>query len=159
MIRGGEHEIAKIRDKLRPGEEVKLVSTQKQAVKPSTFFITTERCLMRVPGMVGDTIQSCEWTDVGDFTIKKGMMRASISFLRTKGGTFTLRDVSKSDVDKMHELIERYVSAVKEAAKTSNQPAAAQSAPAQDPLDALKMKFINGEITEEQYAKMKKILE
>ncbi len=70
-----------------------------------------------------------------------------------------MSDVSKNDVDKMHALIERYVSAVKEATKTPNQPAAAQSAPAQDPLDALKMKLISGEITEEQYAKMKKILE
>ena len=158
-MRGGDSEIAKIKDKLRPGEVVELVSTQKRAVKPRTFFITNERCIMRVPGLVGDVLESCVWTDVGDFTIKKGMMRATISFVRAHGGSFALTDVSKNDVDKMHQLIEKYVSDAKQAANAPAQPTVVQAAPAQDPLDALKMKLINGEITEEEYNKMKKLLE
>lgn len=159
MGRDRESEIEKIKDKLRPGETVELVSTQKILIKPATFFITNTRCLMRVPRIVGDIIQSCEWTDVGDFTIKKGMMSSTISFTRSQGDAFTMSEISKKDVDKMHALIERYVSMAKEEANKPVQPTTTQSAPAQNPLDALKMKLINGEITEEEYNKTKKILE
>ena len=185
LKRGGEHELDKIRSKLRPGENVLHVITQRKLVKPSTYFITDQRVLVRDPYFFKDEVQSLMWNDVGDVEISKGPLRASLRFHRGGGGlqqstqssfwsllnkggggnVFVLEDVKKSDAEDIYKLVEAKIRENKESRlqaqeqerqQSQQQP---QAGPAQSPLDALKMKMVNGEITEEEYERKKKLLE
>lgn len=157
--RDKNQEVDKIKERLRQGEEILLATTQARAVKPSTYFVTTERVLIRAVGIMGDKITSIQWTDVGDFQMAKGAMRASIEFVKSSNGqTITIADIRKDDAEQMYELIEKYINqALQNATAQSNGSAPPPSA--QSPLDALKMKLVNGEITEEEFEKKKKLLE
>ncbi len=172
--RGGKHEQDKIQDRLRPGEEVMHVITQKHLMKPSTYFITNQRMIIRDPSLFGSSVQSLLWNDVGDVEISKGPLRATISFHRGSGGleqsmvssgrlwktmgrgagsnVFSLTDIGKSEAEKVFALLEELISTAKKKKLQATQHP-------QNPLDLLKTKFINGEITAEEYEEKKKTLE
>ncbi len=184
--RGGKHELDKIQDKLRTDEEVLHVITQKHFMKPSTYFITNQRMIIRDPSFFGDDVQSLMWNEVGDIEISKGPLRATISFHRGHGGldqstassgfwsimgrrgdanVFTLTDIGKSEAEDVYNLLDDLIRRVRESEIRAQmlqqqpqlQPSQQQSQ--QSPLDILKTKFVNGEITAEEYETKKKILE
>ena len=154
MGRGGDQEIEKIREELRSGEEVIFSTTQLQLRKPSTFFITTERIIARSPGLINSTIDSVQWDDISNYSMFKGkLLRAGIKVFSAHG-TMQIDDLNKDDTKRIREFIDENMKKVKDAKSQGHVIQQAQS-----PLDQLKTKFVNGEITQEEYEARKKVLE
>lgn len=152
--RGGDQEIEKIREELRSGEEILFTATQLQLRKPSTYFITTDRIIARRPGLIDSHIDSMEWDQISNYSMFKGkLLRAGIKILSAHA-TMQIDDLNKEDTKRMREYIDENMAKVK--AEKSQGHVVQQ---AQDPMDQLKAKFVNGEITAEEYAAKKKVLE
>ena len=101
----GKGEVEKIKDRLRPGEEVILSATQSGATtKPATFFVTNERLIMRNPGFTGSKIDSCQWVDASDYSLDKGPFRSSIRVSMGTGKDFNLTKLNNNDAQQMYEI-------------------------------------------------------
>jgi len=145
-------------------------------MKPSTYFITNQRMIIRDPSFFGDDVQSLMWNDVGDIEISKGPLRATITFHRGGGGlnqsmvssgfwksiqnrganVFTLSDIGKSEAEEVYNMLDGLIRSVR---KNKSEAQMLKQQSLQSPLDILKTKFVNGEITAEEYETKKKILE
>ena len=84
---------------------------------------------------------------------------------RGDANVFTLTDIGKSEAEDIYNLLDGLIRRVREdkarAQTLQQQPQLqpSQQQPQQNPLDILKTKFVNGEITVEEYETKKKILE
>lgn len=154
--RGGDQEIEKIREELRPDEEVLFIATQAKAIQPSTVFITTERVIYRKPGIGSSLLESVQWDDISDYVMDKGVMKSSIKIMKSGGGNdFLITSLKKKDAIRIREIVDERVIAARKAKRQPTQVVQQ----AQSPLDQLKTKFVNGEITQEEYEARKKVLE
>lgn len=173
-------EYEKIQDRLDDGETV-LMAVRQSRIKPggaailtpNTIFVTEKRMVIRNPTKMGlgENIEDYSYDQITSVKLEKGLLSASIQF--TIPG---MTEMSKSDkwsglpwgrsdegvIDaipkgKAEKLFKIIRDGVDNAKKQKNQPSVVQQQ--QNPLDALKMKFVNGEITKEEFEEKKAILE
>lgn len=180
--RGGEHEVDKISSMLRPDEKVIRVVTQQAFVKPSTYFITNQRLLIRDPSFLSDDVQALVWNEIGDIEISKGKLGGgtTIRFHRGSGGleqsskssfwstlsgkggggnVFAMEHIKNSEADDIYKILEEFIVKANKEKQAQQQPQTQTQTPPTNPLDMLKMKMINGEITEDEYERKRKLLE
>ena len=173
-------EVEKIKDRLEPGENVLMAVRQSRmrpggtmtGLTPNTMFVTDRRLLVRNPKMLGlsEDIEDYPYDQITSVKLVKGVMSSAIRFTMPGmtelskshsmfgfgGGddTGTIEAIPKGKAEKMFEMIR---SKVQEAKSSKSQHAVIQQR--QNPLDLLKTKFVNGEITAEEYEAKRKILE
>ncbi len=182
-----QKEISSIKSELSDGEIIEIIAKQSRAkpggtmgFTPNTIFVTTNRVIIKNPSMFGarKDIEFFYYSDMVSVKLEKGMFSASLYFSipgltemskAQRGGTFGLASfggvanqagsgiitgLPKNTAKTMYDIIRKHIDESKFAKNAPAQPVADN-----DPIKALKMKFVNGEITQEEYESKKKILE
>ena len=151
---------------------------------PKSMFLTNNRILIRQPTRfgTGEKMEAYDYDQIKSVRVERGM-RASSIILNIDGltelsklagfgsGGFNLlggtRAASGKGVgeiggldrelaDEMHKYIKARVDEVKKATSVPTQTIIQQQ---QDPIAALKLRFVNGEITEDEFLRKKELLE
>ena len=173
-------EYEKFADRLDAGETV-LMAVKQSRVKPggaailtpNTIFVTEKRIVVRNPTKMGlgENIEDYPYDQITSVKLEKGMFSASIQFTipgmtessksdKWSGLVWGRSDegvidaIPKSKAEKLFKIIREGVANSK---KEKSQPTVIQQQ--QSPIDMLKVKFVNGEITKEEFEEKKKILE
>jgi len=173
-------EYEKIRDRLDEGETVVMAVRQSRVrpggaavLTPNTVFVTEKRIVIRAPTKLGlgQNIEDYPYDQITTVKLEKGLFSASIQFAipgltesskshKWSGVMWGRSDegvidaIPKSKAEKLFTIIRN---GVQDARKAKSQPTVVQQA--QSPLDMLKTKFVNGEITAEEFEEKRKILE
>ena len=172
-----EKENARVEERLDPDEKVVMSIRQGRAtgmrvVTPAAIFVTEHRVVMRKPKRMGlgEDLEEYRYDDISNVRFEKGLTSSKI-ILDIPGGvqTFKGKDdyyekgaiggLSKKDAEPVYQYIRQRIKEVKEDNKKVEIVGTPAAAPTADPMTALKTRFVNGEITAEQFAEMKKILE
>ena len=183
-----QNEIDSIKDELSDNEQVEIVAKQSRlkpggtiGFTPNTIFVTSNRIIIKNPSMFGarKDVEMFYYADMVSVKLEKGMFSSSIYLSipglteiskAQRGGSFGLASLGgvanqsgsglitglpKDTAKKMYDIIRKHIDEAK-LKKNAPPPPAADNL---DPIKALKMKFVNGEITQEEYEAKKKILE
>ena len=174
-------EIDKIQKRLDPDEQLLMAVRQSRVkpggaaiITPNTMFVTNKRMLVRNPKKLGFAvdIEEYPYDTITNVKLTKGIFSSSIQItipgmteMSKVDRAFTIwgRDdtgvidaIPKAKAEKMYEIIRAKVKEIKE---RKDAPSVVQQQQQQSPLDLLKTKFVNGEISAEEYEVKKKILE
>lgn len=151
-------EVDKIRDTLDSDETV-LMTAKESRVKgsktnPSTVFATDRRLIIRHPGLIshGD-IQDFAYDQISSINLKKGMFSSQLIVSVPGLDSGGVPAMSKDKAEKLHKIIREKIA---EAKKQGGSTIVQQK---ESPMDALKMKLVNGEISQEEFEKTKSLLE
>ena len=152
---------------------------------PKSMFLTNKRILIRQPTRFGrgEKMEAYEYIQIKSVRVERGM-RASSIILNIEGmtelsklagfgtGGFNLAGgmriasgkgvgeiggLDRALADEMHKYIKARADEAKKAAAQPAQTIVQQQQ--EDPVAALKLRFVNGEITEEEYIRKKELLE
>ncbi len=179
-----EKEYERIRDRLDEGEKVAMLARQsrgimpgKGMVTPRMIYVTEKRVIIRVPTRLGmgESIGDYYYNEITTVRLEKGlrssaivlhipgmteMSKSSMFGGISGGGHGEIGGLDKAEAEAVYQYIRERVDAAK---KQKEQPTVIQQASAQlppaDPLTTLKTRLVMGEISEEEYARLKKILE
>lgn len=176
-----DHETDKIISRLDSGERLVMSVRQSRmkpggagAINPKTIFVTEKRAIIRSPTRMGlgENIEEYPYDMIKNIQLEKGLMSSSVMFY-VEGMT----EISKADrkskmwgrdtagtIDAIPkakaEILYRYVRAKIQETKergmkvTFDQPTPQQ----EDPLAMLQKRYIAGEISREEFLKMKEDL-
>ncbi|MCE2499140.1 MAG: SHOCT domain-containing protein [Nitrosopumilaceae archaeon] len=155
-------------------------------VTPNAVFITPKRVLIRNPTRLGlgEQVEDFLYDDITNVRLERGMTSSSLVFTipgltemskierNTNSMAFniwgrdtpgTIDALPRDKAEKAYVYIRERIQEAKEKRKevrvVGGTNADGKEPAAQNPLDALKMRFVNGEISAEEYEKMKKVLE
>lgn len=172
-------EIKRIEEHLDPGEEMLLVVRQSRVrpggaavLTPNTIFVSDRRLLIRNPKLFGfrENIEEYAYDQITSVKLVKGVFSSSVELTipgmtehskadRKSFVVWGREDVGAIDAlpkDKAEKMIKIVRERIKDAKEAKLRPAVSER---QSPLDLLKTKFVNGEITEEEYERKRKIIE
>ena len=180
-------EIKKIIKELDDGEIVAVVGRQSRGMvksgatkfNPKSMFLTNNRILIRQPTRfgTGEKMEAYDYDQIKSVRVERGM-RASSIILNIDGltelsklsgfgsggarvtsgkGIGEIGGLDRALADEMHKYIKARVDEIKKAASVPVQTIVQQQQ--QDPIAALKLRFVNGEITEDEYLRKKELLE
>ena len=181
-----EKQNKKIRSRLDPGEEITMSIRQSRIkvggspVTPNSVFITPKRIIIRNPTRMGfgEQVEDFLHDDITNIRLERGMTSSSLVFTipgltelsklerNTNMGSYniwgrdtpgTIDALPRDKAEKAYKYIRERILEAKE--KRQEVKIVGGAAPSQNPLDALKMRYVNGEITEAEYERMKKVLE
>ena len=153
---------------------------------PKSMFLTNTRILIRQPTRFGrgEKMEAYDYNQIKSVRVERGM-RASSIILNIEGltelsklagfgtggfnimggarvasgkGVGEIGGLDRALADEMHKYIKARVDEIKKAASAPAQTIVQQQQQ-QDPIAALKLRFVNGEITEEEYLRKKELLE
>ena len=116
--------------------------------------LTSQRVIFYMPKMMNRyEFEAYTIDQVDSITFTKGMRKGRIDISIVNNNNV----IKHIDNDEGKTIVEMIQNAIQESKKQQGSTVITQEK--QSPLDALKMKFVNGEITAEEYEKMKKVLE
>ena len=116
--------------------------------------LTDKRVIFYMPKMMDRyEFEAYDIEQVDSVTFTKGMRRGRIDITIVNSN----RVIKHINNDEGHTMVDYIQNAIHEIKKKQQSPTTVVTE--QSPLDALKMKFVNGEITTEEYEKMKSVLE
>lgn len=170
-----DKENARVADMLDPDEAVVMSTRQGRVtgvrvVTPAAIFVTERRVILRKPKRIGlgEDIEKYRYDDITNVRFEKGITSSKI-LLDFPGGVSTFKGkddyyekgsiggLSKKDAKQICQYIHQRIKDTKESA--SKVEVVGATAAAEDPITVLKKRFASGEITAEEYATAKKILE
>ena len=126
----------------------------------------------------GEQVEDFLYDDITNIRLERGMTSSSLVFTipgltelsklerNTNMGSYniwgrdtpgTIDALPRDKAEKAYKYIRERILEAKE--KRQEVKIVGGAAPSQNPLDALKMRYVNGEITEAEYERMKKVLE
>lgn len=164
-------ETGKIDARLDPGEKV-VMSVRQSRVKPGganinpgTVFVTEKRIILRFPTRMGlgEDIVEHEYSVIRSIQLEKGVMSSSLVFFMAGNtpGT-TIQAIPKAKAEAVYRYVRGKIAEVKERGMKvtfDQNTAPAAAAPAQEnPLAMLQKRYIAGEISREEFLKMKEDL-
>ena len=163
-------ETGKIDARLDPGEKV-VMSVRQSRVKPGganinpgTVFVTEKRIILRFPTRMGlgEDIVEHEYSVIRSIQLEKGVMSSSLVFFMAGNtpGT-TIQAIPKAKAEAIYRYVRGKIAEAKERGMkvTFDQNTAPAAAPAQEnPLAMLQKRYIAGEISREEFLKMKEDL-
>ena len=164
-----DRETGKIHHRLDPGESVVMSVRQSRVkpgganVNPATIFVTEKRVIIRFPTRMGlgEDIVEHEYGVIRSIQLEKGMMSSSLVFFMAGNtpGT-TIQAIPKPKAEAVYRYVRGKTQEAKERGMkvTFDQPAQPAAPPQEDPLALLQKKYINGEITREEFLAMKEDL-
>lgn len=160
-----DREIGKIAPRLDNNEKVVMSVRQSRVkpgganVNPNTIFVTDKRVMIRSPTRMGlgEEIVEHEYGIIRSIQLEKGVMSSSLVFFMAGNtpGT-TIRAIPKAKAEAVYRYVRAKIQEAKERGTkvTFDQPVA----PREDPLAMLQKRYVGGEISREEFLKMKEDL-
>ena len=175
-------EIEKIQDKMDSDESVIVIARQSrvrpggtQITTPNIIFATTKRIIIKNPNLLGlrEDVDDYSYDSITSVKLEKGLFSSSIHLVipgmtemsksdrhfkmwgRNDAGVIDA--ISKDKAEELYMVIKDKVRETKEQQKTPS--VMMVESKKENPMDTLKLRFVNGEITKEEYEDMKKVLE
>ena len=162
-----------------------MVKSGATKMNPKSMFLTNNRILIRQPTRfgTGEKMEAYDYDQIKSVRVERGM-RASSIILNIDGltelsklagfgsggfnllggtraasgkGVGEIGGLDRALADEMHKYIKARVDEIKKMASIPTQTIVQQQQ--QDPIAALKLRFVNGEITEDEYMHKKELLE
>ena len=164
-----DRETDKIHNRLDPGESVVMSIRQSRVkpgganINPATIFVTEKRVIIRFPTRMGlgEDIVEHEYGVIRSIQLEKGVMSSSLVFFMAGNtpGT-TIQAIPKAKAEAVYRYVRGKIQEAKDRGMkvTFDQPAQPTTPPKEDPLALLQKKYINGEITREEFLTMKEDL-
>jgi len=155
-----------VKKMLLADEQVMAVIKQsrlKAAVTPDSIIVTNQRIIRCSPSALGlrKEIEDYRYEDIANLKIDKGILFATITAKRRfMSEDLVLDKLLKGQADYISRVIQenlRRTSGATTSPVTTNQQVSL--APTEDPLQVLKLRFVRGEITKEQFEEMKRALD
>ena len=155
-----------IKKMLLSDEQVMAVVKQsrlKAAITPDSIIVTNQRIIRCSPSALGlrKEIEDYRYEDIANLKIDKGILFATITAKRRfMSEDLVLDKLLKGQADYISRVIQenlRRTSGATTSPVTTNQQVSL--APTEDPLQVLKLRFVRGEITKEQFEEMKRALD
>ncbi len=162
-----QDEINRIKTFLEAAEVIKAVARQSKLmpggklITPRTIFATNRRLIIRDPSALGlrADLDSIPYSQINNIKLEKG---AFTSEIRIKSGQFEndeqgyIPAIPKKKAAKILGIINEHI---REAQHFHGVPPTISEKKEDDPLTILKKRLVMGEITIEEYAKLKSTLE
>ena len=135
-------------------------SRLKQRVSPASLFITNHRILCYRPRNFGlrNSIEDYHYRDIANFKVDRGILFATINVKqRFSGNDLILRNLPKGNRDVVSKLVQEAIRRIGEGDKPNLGIVAELQS--DDPMKVLKLRYVKGEITKEEFEEMKQLLE
>ena len=178
-----DKETDKILHRLDPDESV-VMSVRQSRVKPggaavlnpNTIFVTEKRIIIRNPTRMGlgENIEEYEYGVIKNIHLEKGMMSASVVFfidglteiskgdrksrIWGRNAAGTIDAIPKPRAEALYRYVRAKIQEVKKRGMKVTFDMPDPQPQQEDPMSLLQKKYINGEITREQFLEMKKDL-
>jgi len=138
-------------------------SRMAHVVSPDSIFVTNHRIILYSPHALGlrNSIEDYRYKDMANFKVERGIIFSTIKIKqRFMSNDLILDNLPKGSVDKIsrlvHDGIRRYGSGEKTGSTTPSPVIEFQN---DDPLKVLKLRYAKGEISTEEFAEKKRLLE
>ena len=157
-----------VTEELIPGEQVLHVVRQarlEQPITPDLIIVTTERVMIRRPDWFGLTASNRDYRyeDMGNVTVKRGLLNSTVSVkMRMLSYDLILKAIPKAEAPKISSTIQKGIDGRfhgldgKESRIYRNPRKVDVGSENQDLLKILKYRYVKGEITNEEYERIKK---
>jgi hypothetical protein len=146
------------------GDEVVLAhvkqSRWKRLFAPDSIFVTSHRIILYSPKALGlrKTIEDYRYQDMANFKTDRGIFFTKLTITqRFMSNDLVIDSLPKGKTDKIARIIHEGIRQM----STSGRPDAIntpQGKQNDDPLTVLKLRYARGEIDQQQYEEMKKVL-
>jgi len=150
-----------IRKMLLADEQVQMAVKQsrwRNLFTPDTILLTNQRVIRYSPhGFLGwrKSIEDYRYEDMANFKITKGIIFATVTIgHRFMSESLVLDGLPKGLMTDVSRVVEENIRRV----RAGTPSPAASNAVIQDALETLKMRFARGEISQEQFEKMRDVL-
>jgi hypothetical protein len=138
-------------------------SRLKRLFTPDSIFVTNHRIILYAPKALGlrKTIEDYRYRDMANFKADRGILFTTITIKqRFMSNDLVIDSLPKGKADRVariiHEGIRQLGNGIQPEMAT---PAANNEPDSKDPLKVLKLRYAKGEISQQQYEDMKKVLE
>ena len=137
-------------------------SRLKKLFTPDSIFVTNQRIILYMPRTMGlrKTIEDYRYEDMANFKADRGILFSTIVITqRFMSNDLVLTALPKGKADKIARLIHegiRFYSNSPNPQTGYARPSAGQAA--DDPLKVLQLRYARGEISQEQYEYMRRML-
>jgi hypothetical protein len=137
-------------------------SRLKKLFTPDSIFVTNHRIILYLPQSLGlrKTIEDYRYVDMANFKVDRGILFSTITITqRFMSNDLVLDGLPKVKADKIARVIHEGIRNLGSGAKPGSTAAYAGTESQPDnPLNVLKLRYARGEISQQQYEEMKKIL-
>lgn len=147
---------------LAPGEQIMAVVQQsrlKATITPDSIVVTHERIILCKPSTLGlkKQVEDFRYHDMANFKVEKGILCGSIIIRQNfMSDDVVIDNLPKDQLDKVMKIVQEKIRLARTPHPITQTSASSQS---QDPLTLLKTRFVKGEITQDQFEEMKRLLE
>jgi hypothetical protein len=147
------------------GDEVVLAhvkqSRWKRLFAPDSIFVTSHRIILYSPKALGlrKTIEDYRYQDMANFKADRGIFFTTLTITqRFMSNDLVINSLPKGKTDKIARIIHEGIRKMSSGGRPDavNVPQGSQS---DDPLTVLKLRYARGEIDQQQYEEMKRVLE
>ena len=160
-------EVPKAIETMLYGDEIVVASIKqsrwKRLITPDSIFVTNHRIILYAPKSLGlrKTIEDYRYRDMANFKADRGIFFTKLTITqRFMSNDLVIDSLPKGKTDKIagiiHEGIRRLGSGTHPG--DTDIPADTET-DSEDPLNVLKLRYARGEINQQQYEEMKKVLE
>lgn len=136
-----EQVLARVKDILTAGEEVKYIAVQKKPLvnlSPDSVVLTTKRFILYKPSLIGGvSFEDHPWRDLYDAKLKEGFLGAALSFQTVKGLLFLVDHLPKAQARRLYALaqeMEEHARVERRAHELEDKRAAAGGVVVQNPV-------------------------
>jgi len=131
-----------------------------QITAPDSLILTSERIICYKPVLFGlkKNIEDYRYDDIANVKAHKGFMSASLVIKpRFMSDEIHFDNIPKGSVDKVYRQIQENIRNAQAPLQAQVKQASAETGE-DDPLKLLKLRFVKGEITKDEYEEMKEML-
>jgi hypothetical protein len=138
-------------------------SRLKAAITPDSIIVTNQRMIRLSPSALGlhKQIEDYRYEDIANLKIDRGILFATITAKRRfMSEDLILDKLPKGQADYISKVIQENLGRMTSIGRSQLAPnQQVPVTPPADPLQVLKLRFVRGEITKEQFEEMKRALE
>ena len=131
-----------------------------EKLHPAMIYVTDKRVILKKPALLGlkSNIQDFRYEDISNIKVKHGLMYSDISIVtRSFAEGFVINGIPKQDVKNIHKTLNQGVAGDLRKEKVIIKETKTDSE--EYPLKVLKLRYVKGEITKEEFEDMKEALE
>jgi hypothetical protein len=151
-----------IKNILNHGEQIIAVLTQSRitdVITPKSIVVTNHRIIQYSPSSLGlrKDVETYLYEDMANFSVHKGIMFATMTIgSKMMSDPLSITNLPKTNIDEITKSINE---AIRRARTPTTTPPSVITNANEDPVKLLKVRFVKGEITKEQYDEMRKLIE
>lgn len=136
-------------------------SRWKRLFAPDSIFVTSHRIILYSPKALGlrKTIEDYRYQDMANFKTDRGIFFTKLTITqRFMSNDLVIDSLPKGKTDKIARIIHEGIRQMSSGGRP-DAVKAPQGNQSDDPLTILKLRYARGEIDQQQYEEMKKVLE